>query len=416
MDNSTLVLFTLHYPFSKVSETFLDPEVRILAKRFEKIYIIPWKKEVETAVGIPSNVEIVPLLFEEKLRRNYVSQYLRHIRQWWFFLKIYTFSILNDKPGIHYFTSAYFAYNLINSFLRFLVIKNFVEQKGLQNAVYYDYWFENSTLSLAMLKDKGIVKKLYFRGHGFDVFDERWPCGQVPFRSYKLLHCTKYFAISDYNRTYVLQKVNKELGKRIDTAYLGVFSQKKQQSNSISNAKKTFTIVSCANLLDFKRVHLIPELLNLIELPIKWYHFGDGPMRKSLLENAKSLNSELEFNFLGHVHHNKLIEFYAETEVDLSLSLSLKEGLPVSMMEALSFGIPLAGYNIFGIPEIIDKSTGLLFEENEDFRQIADRIREFLLNEQRTQENVTNKFNSRFNAELNFNKLADELQTNLENA
>lgn len=412
MHDTPLIVFTLHYPYSKVSETFFDPEIEVLSKRFKRVIIVPWKKEVERRRAIPHNVEVSDILLNLELHKNYLQLYLRRIRHLGLFTKIYLYSIFHDKPFRPYLFSAYYLYNLINSFERSLVLRKFIESNNLNGAIFYDYWFENSTLSLAILKQRKVINKFFSRSHGFDVFDDRWSSGLVPFRSYKLKNMDKHFTISEYNKRYFHQHINKDLRTRIEVSYLGVHKGQPVSKDIAINRDAPYTIVSCANLLEFKQVHLMPALLNSINLPITWYHFGDGPIRDLLLLNAAGLNKDIELKFMGHVDHDEMMDFYRNTRVDLFISLSLKEGLPVSMMEALSFGIPLVGHRIFGIPEIINDATGLLFEVSDDFEFMAMKIRDFLLKEKVDDDVLMQIFEKKFYAENNYNMLVDLMTLN----
>ena len=56
-------------------------------------------------------------------------------------------------------------------------LSSFIEVRGLRNALFYDYWFENLTLALAILRVTNQVSVAVSRAHRFDLFDEAWPSG-----------------------------------------------------------------------------------------------------------------------------------------------------------------------------------------------------------------------------------------------
>ena len=70
------------------------------------------------------------------------------------------------------------------------------DRPGLRDAVFYDYWFENSTLALALARRRGIVRAAACRAHGFDLYDERWEGGLVPFRAFKLTGLDRFVTAS----------------------------------------------------------------------------------------------------------------------------------------------------------------------------------------------------------------------------
>jgi glycosyltransferase involved in cell wall biosynthesis len=57
--------------------------------------------------------------------------------------------------------------------------------------------------------------------------------------------------------------------------------------------------------------------------------------------------------------------------------VSLSEGVPVSIMEAFSAGIPVYATNVGGTSEIVDNSNGKLLDVNISPEQLAEEIRSF---------------------------------------
>ncbi len=73
----------------------------------------------------------------------------------------------------------------------------------------------------------------------------------------------------------------------------------------------------------------------------------------------------------GATPNHEILEYYKNIHVDLFIQLSRTEGgVPVSMQEAASFGIPLLGTNTGGIPEII-KENGWLVDVSASAQEIS---------------------------------------------
>ena len=86
----------------------------------------------------------------------------------------------------------------------------------------------------------------------------------------------------------------------------------------------------------------------------------------------------LPFHALGYVAEGRpLAEFY--NAADVFVTPSLQENLPNTIMEAMSCGVPCVGFNIGGIPEMIDHmSNGYVaeYKSAEDFARGIRRVLE----------------------------------------
>jgi glycosyltransferase involved in cell wall biosynthesis len=84
---------------------------------------------------------------------------------------------------------------------------------------------------------------------------------------------------------------------------------------------------------------------------------GDGPLRASLEAQARSLGVEERVKFLGY--RNDIADLLADC--DVFVLPSLYEGLPLSILEAMSAGKPVIATHIGGTDEaVIAGETGLL--------------------------------------------------------
>ena len=81
----------------------------------------------------------------------------------------------------------------------------------------------------------------------------------------------------------------------------------------------------------------------------------------------------IEYKFQGRVSNNRILKYYHDTPVDCFVMTSEHEGLPVSIMEAESAGIPIVATNVGGISEMID-GNGFILPSNPTPEEIADAI------------------------------------------
>ncbi len=94
--------------------------------------------------------------------------------------------------------------------------------------------------------------------------------------------------------------------------------------------------------------------------PVVWHHFGAGSSPQLDAVLATPLPG-FRYKRWGMTPNEDILDFYRSTKVDLFVNLSRSEGVPVSIMEAMSFGIPSLATNVDGTSEIVvDGRSGML--------------------------------------------------------
>ena len=240
-----------------------------------------------------------------------------------------------------------------------------------------------------------------------DVFDEAQENTGIPFRVFQFKWVDKMFTISKFNKDYFKSKIDKKFIDKISISYLGV--QNGKYENEVQNHKRKRIVVSCAHMHNHKNIHLIPEVLKNIKTPVKWIHFGKGVNYDKVKELIKDLPSHIEVDLKGVVANKLINQMYRENTIDLFLSLSTSEGIPVSMMEAIANGIPILAYSIDGVPEIVqDGITGFLMNDISTPIIIASQLQKALEYNFDTIA-IKNYFDLNFNEDKNYSSFAEEL-------
>ena len=166
------------------------------------------------------------------------------------------------------------------------------------------------------------------------------------------------FTISQKGKNEFAKYVSINLDDKVTVSRLGKFNERtplfSKQNNSI-------LICSCSNLIPLKQIDRIIEAISKLEISdLHWVHFGDGPLREELVQVAKKLLPNAEYEFRGIVPNGEILDFYANHYVDLFINLSSSEGIPVSIMEALSAGIPVVATDVGGTAEAVNNKNGFL--------------------------------------------------------
>ena len=399
--NKTLLLFTGEFPYGKKGEPFLEDEILFLSKEFSNIYVFPRVKS-EKIRPLPTNVQIVDVLVADSFK--ILKQSVIAIIKSCFCI---FFESLKTPKGFRYLVNfRHFLYIRMEAEFLSRKLLNWSKVTNPGNSLAYFYWSDTSLLAYTLLKRTGYTNPMVCRAHGFDLYDNRNLGGLIPFRLTMYKTVDSVYCISNHGKNYLLNILPKKLRLKIKLAYLGVRAPKQITAK---NGETHSIIVSCARMEGFKRISLIPEILRLIQTPIHWVHFGEGPEFERVKEQIKQLPPNVKVSLMGQLTNSEIHEFYASKSVRLFISLSLSEGLPVSMMEAISYGIPILSTSVNGTPEIVTPETGILISVNDPIETIAKKIESALMESQFDKERIKDFYFANFNADNNYRKFAKEL-------
>ena len=372
-----------------------------LSREFTTIYILPRQKG-QTIRYIPENVKIADDLIIDSFRiyKQRISLILSAC------LGIVTEAFQSRNGYRYFFNFKHFLYTRIEAGLLSLKIYKWVLANDINQAKVYSYWSDTSVLECCFLKEKGIFQNLVCRAHGFDIYDNRNTGGIIPFRSRMYKNVDEIYCISNHGKNYLINKLPRKWHYKIHVAYLGVKSPKELMKFDNETIP---IIVSCARMEIFKRISLIARILNLIKTPVHWIHFGDGPEFETVSKMTDQFPAHIKVTMMGQRKHSEILEFYSSHKISLFISLSLSEGLPVSMMEAISYGIPILSTNINGTPEIVTAKTGILVSISEPIENIVEKIHYVLQTNPFDSEEIKRFYFENFNADINYSKFAKEI-------
>ena len=124
-----------------------------------------------------------------------------------------------------------------------------------------------------------------------------------------------------------------------------------QVKKMIKSDQSILVIGTAGRLFVIKNYDLLLDIVNLLKKqPIHFKIAGDGPQRVFLEEKCKKLNLQNTVEFCGNV--TDMHAFYSD--LDIYINTSIHEGIPISILEAMSYYLPIIAPRVGGIPEIID--------------------------------------------------------------
>jgi len=154
--------------------------------------------------------------------------------------------------------------------------------------------------------------------------------------------------------------------KKIFPIYDGIdLSNFKIQKRSKFDDSNKFEILHIGRFSDEKRHDLIINAcLKLKELNINFHltFVGIGPLLDEIKRQVKHLDLINEISFLGWINHDKVPILMQKA--NLFILPSTTEGLPISVLEAMSMELPVILTNVGGMPELLKNTEGILIEKN----------------------------------------------------
>lgn len=402
-----LIFITGNFPWGK-GEAFIENEYPFLSESFDRICIISNTKTDSFKRPLSDNSRLLFFPYELAFFQKILAiRFLinKEIRKEISILKQRKKSI-TGKGIIATLLLSYAKGKKLTDFIYKNIIQ--VENISPDSIWVYSYWLNDMACGLAHLKIKDKRFKVFARAHRWDVYPEQSSIGYLPFRNFITEKLDMVFTISEHARRTLIQYIRPELHKKIKTIYLGTKSVK-EILTPYSSA--TLHIVSCSNLVHRKRVDKTITALSLInDIEIKWTHLGGGFEEESIRRLANNILSEkpnISFTITGLKGNQEILNFYQNNEIHLFINTSEDEGIPVSVMEAMSFGIAVIATDAGGTSEIVeDGFNGYLLAVNAGPDIIAQSISNFstqnIENKNRLRQNAYNSWNEKFNANKNY--------------
>jgi len=173
--------------------------------------------------------------------------------------------------------------------------------------------------------------------------------------------------------------IEKELRKegvkkdRLKIVFNGIIPHANPKNETVSSLHKKlgltkhfFIFLVVANLIAYKNhsmiINAVEKLGNDTNKKFKVIFIGSG--NKTYEEHIKNTLSKKNLNKYVTIIKNSAEIYNFFKIADVGISSSNEEGLSNSILEYLSFGIPVIATNVGGNPEIINEKNGYLIKKN----------------------------------------------------
>lgn len=402
----TLFLITNTFPFGLPESSFLREEVKYLREQFHLVIV---SRNVSNELYVPQTEDTdiyrydaqkgynaLWLIIQSLVRKDLYSEMISCKKQDRLSVNNLTRILRFMMRGIHF-----------SKYLKEVASKY---EKG--TITYYTYWNDYATYACTKIKrnDEKVVSRL----HGGDLYKLSINGNYQPYKDITNDLVDRLIFISEagmkyYNSTY------KEHNDKSIVCRLGVVPRfaKSQFQN-----RKSLKLVSFSYVRDIKRIDLIIDALALVQdVKIEWVHIGGGYIFDEILHYAhKKLDGfkNIKFDFKGNMKNEEALDLINAIDFDFLINVSSTEGLPMTMMEAMSMNIPVIGTNVGGVSEIIvNQYNGFLLDADFQVSYLAKLLKSYSKSSYEDKlalrRNAYNTWKDKFNESVNFKNFVNNV-------
>lgn len=361
-----LAIILKDYPYKR-GEPYFHRELRTLAQHFDEIVLFSRHNCTENEqfhFEVPEGVKVVNIgvhpNWQSKLRTVFSALFSNAFKR-----------VLTDlrwgKVPMNWLTvKTALAYDGLAK-LHAEAISSVLERMGRkhQDFIWYSYWCDEAAYMLAKWRHEKRIPFAISRLHSFDIYVSRHPFSYLPYRQFIAENLNAVICISEHGRQY-LQSRHPTAQDFFQVNYLGV----ENEIYMAADARQPLKLLSLSNIVPIKNLEAIVQALaHWKGGPVHWHHFGGGkddPYELRIRQLAKDKLGKLDnvsFTFHGFISPALVLNKIRELKPHALINSSHFEGIPVSMMEVASLGIPIIGPHICGVPEIvIDGENGFTFQ------------------------------------------------------
>lgn len=363
-----LFLITDFFPYG-TSESFVMTELCYLNQWYD-ITVVPRYKAVGEPRALPADVKVQTiarhLTMWEKIRFSCGFVFSRRgRREWLSILRSGEKYLARFKASLKDYVSSELIWTEL--------LENGITAQS-EGTVYYSFWYTASAIALSAHRAELPGSRVVVRTHGYDLYNERCDSGRQPFKPAadegmdRIVSCCRV-GKDYYRKTFLRDDSPKHIMIPLGSEHGGV--PVRQKSDALR-------LVSCSMAVPLKRIERIIEGLSILsDVPVEWTHIGDGKQMsflRSMAEEKLAGKENIRWCFTGNLPNAEVHERYKAGRWDAFITTSTSEGSPISIQEALSYGLPVIATAVGGIPELLENSDNILLPSEPTAQEVAAAI------------------------------------------
>ena len=366
-----LVLVTTNYPFTHTGGEvmFVAPEVQRLVREFGSLRVVPQHASGDR-LDVPAGVTVDTGL-AEALRRARFTSWLGALVWPGFWSELWRGLRGGGGVGaVRVWRWAAVAHVTLRWARR--------QVAGTAPVLLYTYWRGGSTLALARFAHERSHSRAITRVHRYELYEDAFDPPFQPWHPAMYGELALTATISQHGLGYL-----RGAGVPAERLMLARLGTEPPVVLAHASADGALRIVSCSFITPVKRVPLIAEALcawarQYPTRVIHWTHFGDGPERARVEATLRNAPANLHAQLHGQVDNARVMAHYATEPVDAFVLLSASEGLPVSIQEAVSAGLPIIATDVGGVRELVGDDNGALLSPDPSIVEVLAALERLL--------------------------------------
>jgi len=341
--------------FPKLTETFVLYEMLALEERGTAVEIFPLlrhrgaARHPEAARLVP-RAHFKPFLSLEILRANWAAFRKwprRYLRLWW--------EVLSGTWG-----SLNFLVGGIGILPKCVLFAREMERLGVHHVHAH---FANHPALAAMIIHRLTGIPYSFTAHGSDLHVDRTMLEE------KVRAAAFVVTVSSYNRDLIVEECGDDVEGKVKVIHCGVDPDGFPPSPFRYNGRNdTLRIISVASLEEVKGHRFLIEACRLLHergVSFECDLVGDGPLRREVAASIDKAGLRHRIRVRGGLPRPEVVRSLGRAHVAVLAShptpSGKREGIPVSLMEAMASELPVVASAVSGIPELVENGrTGIL--------------------------------------------------------
>lgn len=190
--------------------------------------------------------------------------------------------------------------------------------------------------------------------HAHDIFVEQ------AMLATKLREAKFIAAISNFNREYLARAVGAWVREKIHVVHCGIEPGHYAARVAAPAPGARFEIITIGSLQEYKGQRYLLDACALLRdrgVPFRCRIIGGGEEKEALTQQIATLNLAGQVELLGPRPQDEVARLlptaHCYTQPSIITASGKMEGIPVSLMEALSCALPVVATDLSGIPELV---------------------------------------------------------------